>query len=106
MKNNFKYDRLAEELQELLSTVINEDIEGCDYVSITDVELTKDLQDAKVYFTSLEDKDKTLEILNQNIHMLKNEIASRMKIRKIPNLIFKYDESLDNYNKIEALLEK
>ena len=106
MKNNFKYDRLAEELQELLSTVINEDIEGCDYVSITDVELTKDLQDAKVYFTSLEDKDKTLEILNQNIHMLKNEIASRMKIRKIPNLIFKYDESLDNYNKIEELLEK
>lgn len=106
MKNNFKYHRLAEELQELLSTVINEDIDGCDYVSITDVELTKDLQDAKVYFTSLEDKDKTLEILNQNIHMLKNEIASRMKIRKIPNLIFKYDESLDNYNKIEALLEK
>ena len=106
MKNNFKYDRLAEELQELLSSVINEDIDGCDYVSITDVELTKDLQDAKVYFTSLEDKDKTLEILNQNIHMLKNEIASRMEIRKIPNLIFKYDESLDNYNKIEALLEK
>ncbi len=107
MKTNFKYDRLAEDIKEVLTKTINEEIDGCEYLSITHVTLTKDLGDAKVYFQLLDDADidYVLEELKHNQQILKASIADNIKIRKIPNLIFKYDETLDNYNRIDSILK-
>lgn len=107
MKTNFKYDRLAEDIKEVLTKKINEEIDGCEYLSITHVTLTKDLGDAKVYFQLLDeaDIDYVLEELKNNQQILKTSIADNIKIRKIPNLIFKYDDTLDNYNRIDSILK-
>lgn len=106
MKTNFKYDRLAEDIKEVLTKTLNEDVEGCEYLSITHVELTKDLGDAKIYFQLLDDGDLdyVYEQLKTSQGLLKSSIADNIKIRKIPNLIFRYDDSLDNYNRIDELL--
>lgn len=105
MPANYKYPRLAVDIKEVLTQAINDDIEGCEYVSITEVELTKDLGDAKIYFQTLDDNSNHItDILNKNKSFLKSVIADNIKIRRIPNLIFKYDNSLDNYNHIDNLL--
>ena len=107
MKTNFKYDRIAEDIKILVTRVLNDEVGGCEFLSVTHVEITKDLGDAKIYYQSLDSKES--EQVKENLRIatpyLKKQIAKNIKIRKIPNLIFKYDSSLENYNKIENLLK-
>lgn len=106
MSTNFKYDRLASDIKNKINQVINDKVDDLDFVSVTEVELTKDLQDAKVYVNCLLDnqEDYVLNTLKRKEGFIKKEIAKSIKMRKIPNLIFKYDNSLENYNKIDSLL--
>ncbi|MFV0288877.1 MAG: 30S ribosome-binding factor RbfA [Mycoplasmatales bacterium] len=106
MAQNFKYERLAQDIQNKINEVINNQIDELDFVSVTEVELTKDLQDAKVYVTSLMDgqEDYILKTLTKKEGLIKKVIAKSIQMRKIPKLIFKYDNSLANYNKIDRLL--
>ncbi len=105
---NFKYDRLAEDLKMKLNQIINDRFDDLDYVTVVDVELTKDLGDAKVYVQCLTDSSEAyvIKTLNSKKGYLKREIAKQVKMRKVPNLIFKYDHSLQNYNRIDDLLKK
>ncbi len=106
MSANYKYDRLASDIKNKINSVINDQIDDLDFVSVTDVELTKDLQDAKIYVNCLLDNQENyvLESLKRKEGFIKREIAKSIKMRKIPSLIFKYDNSLENYNKIDSLL--
>lgn len=105
---NFKYDRLAEDLKMKLNHIINDRFDDLNYVTVVDVELTKDLGDAKVYVQCLTDgsEEFVIKYLNSKKGYLKREIANQVKMRKVPNLIFKYDHSLQNYNRIDELLGK
>ncbi len=105
-KANFKYDRLAESIKFTINNVINNEIDRLDFVSVVEVELTKDLGDAKIYIQALNasDEDKAIEILTKSSGFIKKRLAQEVKMRRIPNLIFKYDHSLDNYNKIDSIL--
>ncbi len=106
MKKNFKYDRLAEDIKLLINDVVNDEIDDLDFVTVVDVELTKDLGDAKIYVQCLntEDEDEVIYQLNQAKGYIKKRLAEEVKMRRIPNLIFKYDHSLDNYNHVNDLL--
>jgi ribosome-binding factor A len=108
MKKNHKYDRLANDVQQVITRVINEEINGLEYVSITQVELTKDLGDAKIFINLLDDSEKEFALakLKKSEKFIKKRLAEEVKMRRIPNLIFKHDESLGNYNKIDELLAK
>lgn len=105
-KQNFKYNRLAEEIRAALGQVIAEEVEGLEFVSIYQVELTKDLGDAKVFVQTIDetDEEKILEKLNRVKPFLKKRLAEEVKMRRIPNLLFKFDHSLDNYNRIDKLI--
>lgn len=107
MAKNFKYERLAQDIQNKINEIINNEIDDLDFVSVTEVEITKDLQDAKVYVTSLMDGQEAyiIKTLNKKEGLIKKEIAKSIKMRKIPKLLFKYDDSLENYNKIDRLLK-
>ncbi|MGL4588773.1 MAG: 30S ribosome-binding factor RbfA [Mycoplasmatales bacterium] len=106
MAQNFKYQRLATDLQRVIGTFISEKIEELDFVTVTHVELTKDLGDAKIYVETLgtQKPQKIIDVLQKNENRIKREISNKVEIRRIPNLIFMFDESLDNYNKIEKIL--
>ncbi len=106
MSANYKYDRLASDIKNKINSIINDQIDDLDFVSVTEVELTKDLQDAKVYVNCLLDNQENyvIESLKRKEGFIKKEIAKSIKMRKIPSLIFKYDNSLENYNKIDSLL--
>jgi ribosome-binding factor A len=66
-------------------------------VTVTDIELSKDLRHAKIYFISKEDKSESMSFIRQSL-------AKKMTTRGIPNLEFIYDQGIDHNDRITELL--
>jgi ribosome-binding factor A len=78
-------------------------------VSVTVVRITPDLSLARIYLSIFagEDKDKVLLSIQENAGKIRGEVGRRLKnMRKIPELIFKIDDSLDYAMQIQDLLNK
>jgi len=78
------------------------------FVTITGCDVTNDLSYAKVYFTTLnrEYKEQTIKALNKAANYIELELSKRVDIRKMPQLSFHYDESIEYGEKIEETIQK
>lgn len=106
---SFKTKRIASDILRHISIILNEDVrnEVLKNVSITDVTVDSDLTFAKVYFmTRLEDTEMVEKELNKSAGFIRMNLAKRLNLRSTPELRFVYDNSLDNGNRIESILEK
>ena len=108
---SIKTERLANVLLKEISNIIMFEVKDEDikFVTITHVDLSSDLSYAKVYCTVLDDekKDKTIKDLNNAKGFIRNELIKRkIEMRKIPELSFIFDESIDYGNKIEKIIEE
>lgn len=76
------------------------------FVTISSVDVNRDLSVATVYFTTLdnEDVEKTLDGLVHSAGYLKNELSKKTRLRLIPNLHFKFDESVRNGDRLTQLI--
>lgn len=105
MSTSFKYERIASEITKILNENIIE-ISDLDFVTVQKTEITKDLQDANIYVSSLTSSEAyVLKTLKSKEGFLKKKLAQNLNIRKIPALRFHYDHSMDNYNKIDEILK-
>jgi ribosome-binding factor A len=97
---------LVREISEILANEIKD--EHIKFVTITAATVTTDLSYGKVYFTVLDDDklDVTEKALNRAAGFIRKELKSRIDIRKMPELKFIYDESINYGNKIEHLIDK
>ena len=77
-------------------------------VTISGVEVAKDLAHAKVYVTILEDSkvDVTIEILNKAAGFFRSQLAHRVQLRQTPQLQFIYDASIVYGNRIDAIINQ
>jgi len=66
-------------------------------VTITDLELSKDLRHAKIYFISKQDQIELEKALKRSMSFIRQSLSKRMTTRGIPNLEFIYDYSIDRY---------
>lgn len=94
---------LVEEISYILATEIKD--EDIKFVTITGANTTNDLSFAKIYFTTLKEKEKTLEALNNASGFIRKMLADRIEIRHIPELTFIYDESIEYGKRIEQIIE-
>ena len=104
-----KIERLNNSFLEKISEIIHRDIkdEVIKSVTITEVRITNDLSFAKVYFTSLEEDKKQVKLaLEKASGFIRSELCNNVKIRKMPELNFVYDESIDYGNKIESIIKR
>ncbi len=100
-------DRLSKTIQRELSMFLMTQAkdEVLKSVTITEVKVTNDLSFATIYYTAPKNVvDKIPTHLNQSKGFLKSELAKKVKARKIPDLIFKYDEALEYGNHINEIL--
>ena len=77
--------------------------------SVTHVEVTKDLMYAKAYISVYDDEKKrksTIETLTHAEHFIKNEIGRRIRIRRLPEIKFILDGSIEYSSKISEILKK
>ena len=107
---SIKLDRLNHTFTEVISKVINEEIKDDDikFVTITAVDISSDLSYAKVYFTNLidTDREKVLKALNRASGFIRNKLMDMVEVRKMPELTFIYDESIEYGNKIEKIIDE
>ena len=106
---SIKIERLNNTFVESISKIIHDEVKDNEVkdVTITDVKITNDLSFAKVYFTTLnEDRKKVLNSLNKASGFIRTKLCDSVQIRKMPEIKFVYDESIDYANKIESIIER
>lgn len=107
---SIKIERLNHRFAIEISNIIKEEMkdERINFVTITDVDITNDLSHAKVYITVLNDSEResTLKALNNARGFIEIELSKRVEIRKMPELKFVYDESIEYGNNIENIIER
>lgn len=110
--SEIKNERLSGEFRRVLSQLITQEI-GDDRiemkVSVIDVEVTKDLDLAKVYVSVMgndKDKAKAIDALKHAEGFLKSRLAETLSVRKIPNLRFILDDSIEKGDKMQKLFDE
>ncbi|URT72645.1 30S ribosome-binding factor RbfA [Cytobacillus firmus] len=100
-------EQMKKELGEIISRKIKDPRVG--FVTVTDVQVTGDLQQATVFISVLgdeEQRENTLRGLAKAKGFIRSEIGQRIRLRKTPEILFEFDESIDYGNRIESLLHQ
>jgi ribosome-binding factor A len=100
-------DQIRAELASLLAREVHDP--GIGFVTLTRVEVTPDLQQARVYYTALGDeKTRTASgrALGRAAPFLRRQIGSRLRLKRVPELTFVFDESVAGQDRIEQLLHE
>lgn len=102
-------DFLRKELSSLILLELRDPRVGM--VSITDVELSKDLAHAKIFVTvlgcdSVEEASESLAILNQAAGFLRTAVSRQSTMRSIPSIRFIFDDSVQRGHKMSMLIEQ
>lgn len=102
--------RIGEQMRRDLAVAVNTilDHPHAGMLSFTDVRVTRDLAFAKVYVTHVldnaEERVELIAALNHHAGQFRHYLAKRLDIRKIPELTFYYDESIEYGAHMEKLL--
>ncbi|WP_018704448.1 MULTISPECIES: 30S ribosome-binding factor RbfA [Sporomusaceae] len=104
-----RIDKVQEFIKQEVSQIIQKDIKDprVGFVTVTDVEMTKDLRHAKIFLSLMgsdEQKKATWEALNRALGFMRSEIGKRIRLRCTPELSLHLDKSLDYSNHIQKLL--
>jgi ribosome-binding factor A len=103
---------IQSEFKRVLSEIISTEIKDprvSEMASVTHVDLTRDLKYAKAYISVFDDEKKkksTIETLSHAEHFIKNEVGSRMRMRRLPQITFVLDTSIEYSSKISQMLKK
>lgn len=109
--NNVRANRVAEQMKKELGDILNRKIKDprVGFVTITDVEVTNDLQIAKVYVTVLGEEteiEETLQGLSKASGFIRSEIGKRIRLRKVPEISFEFDKAHEHGTHIDSILRK
>ena len=103
-------DRVASQIQKELALILQRDLDSrrVGFITINDVEASKDLAVAKIYFTVLNSDDqgkkRSVRYLNEAAPFIRSELGKRMRLRNVPELRFYYDDSFDAGMRVAELL--
>jgi len=105
-------ERVAEEIKKTASEIINNElkdprIDGL--ITVTKVEVTKDLRHATIFISLFGDETKkntTYEIIKNARGFIRHELANRLRIKFIPDISIKLDESIEYGLHISKLLNE
>jgi len=100
-------DQLRAELADLLAREVHDP--GIGFVTLTRVQVSPDLQLARVFYTSLGDeagRRNTARGLERAAPFLRRQIGARLRLKRTPELTFIYDESIAGQDRIEQILNE
>ena len=103
--------RVSSQMQKELAQIFQRDIDDSrlGFVTVNEVEVSKDLASAKVYITILngdaEAKKQRTALLNELVPTIRHHLAKRMRLRHISELRFIYDDSFDTGMRVSELLQ-
>jgi ribosome-binding factor A len=103
-------ERVAGEMRRELARLIQMEIKdpAVGFISVSDVEVSRDLSHAKVFVTVFEeDKAKdSIRALNKAAGFLRGRLGQEMRIRSVPELSFRHDDSVETGQRMDQLIEQ
>ena len=82
---------------------------GIGFVTITRVQVTPDIQQARVFYTVLGDEKARTEsgrAIKRATPFLRRQIGQRLRLKRVPELKFQYDESIAGQDRIDQILDE
>lgn len=112
-KEYSRTQRIGDQMQRELAQLIRREVKDprVGLVTITAVDVTRDLGHAKVYITVMGDDGgdqvkQSIKVLNAAGSFLRTQLGREMKLRSVPQLHFHYDESVARGAHLSALIER
>jgi ribosome-binding factor A len=111
MSQGSRPDRIADQIRAEVSSMIARDLHdpGLGFITITRVQVSPDLQHARVYYTALGDaaaRTSSGKALDRASSYMRRQIGQRLRLRRAPELSFVFDESIAQQDRIEQLLQE
>ncbi|HHP51409.1 MAG TPA: 30S ribosome-binding factor RbfA [Moorella mulderi] len=108
---SIRVGRVAEQIKKEVAAILRNELKDprleAGLISITDVELSKDLRHAKIYvsiYGTEEQKNEAMEGLERATGFVRREIGKRLSLRYTPEIAFKLDPSIERGDRIHRLL--
>src|SRR3954465_11534985 len=110
MAQGSRPERVGDQIRQELSVLIAREVHdpGVGFLTLTRVKVTPDLQLARVFYTSLGDEKaqrETARALQRATPFLRRQLGQRVRLRRVPELEFFYDESIAQNDRIEQILQ-
>ena len=107
-KSFHRTDRVSAQLRRDIGLIVHAAVRehGLPSMSVSDVEVSRDLAHAKVFITALQSERAAEAIagLKAILPELRYQLGKQVKMRHVPELHFHYDDSVDRGERIDALL--
>jgi ribosome-binding factor A len=99
-------DQIREIISEMLARGTVHD-PGIGFVTLTRVQVSSDLQMARVFYTILGDQKaraETAKALTRATPFFRRQLGDRMRLRRVPEVIFQFDEAIGHQDRVEQIL--
>ena len=99
-------DQIRAEIAELIAREVHDP--GIGFLTITQVKVTPDLQQARVFYTTIGDdkaRKETARALGRATPFLRRQMGRRLRLKHVPTLEFFYDESIERQDRIERIIQ-
>jgi ribosome-binding factor A len=111
MSQGSRPDRVADQIRSELAMLLAREVHdpGIGFVTLTRVQISPDLQVARVMYTVLgDDKSRatSARALDRAVPFLRRQIGTRLRLKRTPELKFIYDESIAGQDRIEQILNE
>jgi ribosome-binding factor A len=111
MAQGFRPDRLGDQIRAELSELIARAVHdpGVGFITLTRVSVTPDLQIARVYYTTMATdaaRKDTARALLRVAPFLRRHLAGRLRLRRVPELEFRFDQSVEQHERIERIIQE
>jgi ribosome-binding factor A len=110
-KEYARSERVAQMINRHLAMILRDEVRDprVSKLTITDVEVTKDLRQAKVFVSSMLNDDadvaQIMQALDRANGFLRRNLANAIEMRHCPNLVFAYDSSIADGARMSALID-
>ncbi|HTM05138.1 MAG TPA: 30S ribosome-binding factor RbfA [Vicinamibacterales bacterium] len=112
MPQGHRPDRVGEQIRDEISSLLARGAvhdPGIGFITLTRVKVSPDLQVARVFYTSLGDekaRKETAKALQRAMPFLRRRIGGALNLRRVPELEFRFDESIQHQDRIEQILRE
>jgi ribosome-binding factor A len=110
MAQGHRPDRVGEQIRDELSALLSRGAvhdPGIGFITLTRVVVSPDLQQARVFYTSLGDdkaRKETSKALGRATPYMRRQIGARLRLRRVPELEFRFDQSIEHQDRVERII--
>ena len=111
MPQGSRASRVGDQIQAELASLLTREVHdpGIGFLTITRVAVSPDLQQARVYYTTIGDekaKRESARAIDRATPFLRRQVGQRLRLKRVPELAFFYDESIERGDRVERILQE